>query len=252
MKVALQLYSVRNDCSKDFFGTLKAVSELGYEGVEFAGFYGKSAVEVREQLDKLGLQAAGSHTGFNSLILWAEDRTISFNEALGNKNIIIPGLPQELSATKEDWYHFADFLNQLAVKLRAKGMRIGYHNHWAEFSPLEGERPWDILGKQTKDVILQLDIGHATRSLGSAQDAVAYLDKYPGRSLSVHVKDFSKSKGYNVVPGEGDIDWEKFLSACKRNGTEWLIIEQEEYPYGSPLETARKALQNVKEKLATV
>ncbi|WP_449463639.1 sugar phosphate isomerase/epimerase [Tardisphaera miroshnichenkoae] len=252
MKVALQLYSIRNDCSKDFFGALKAVSELGYEGVEFAGFYGKSASDVRDQLDKLDLEVAGSHTSFNSLMLWARERTLNYNDVLKNKNVIIPSVPQELNVTKEDWYSFADYLNELAGVLKGRGMRLGYHNHWAEFAPLEGERPWDILGKRTKDVILQLDVGHAARSLGSADEAVALLDKYPGRSLSVHVKDFSKTKGYNVIPGEGDINWHEFLSSCKKNGTEWLIIEQEEYPYGTPLETAKRALQSLREKLASV
>ncbi|MGC8601968.1 MAG: sugar phosphate isomerase/epimerase family protein [Thermoprotei archaeon] len=252
MKVALQLYSVRNDCAKDFFGTLEAVSGLGYEGVEFAGFYGRSASEVRDRLDKLGLDVAGSHTGFNALILWSLDRTISFNQTLKNKNVIIPGLPGELATTKDDWYKFAGFLNELSGKLKPLGMRIGYHNHLSEFVQIEGERPWDILGKQAKDAILQLDVGHATRSLGSADEAIAQLDKYPGRYLTVHVKDYSKVKGYNVIPGEGDINWEKFLLACKRNGTEWLIIEQEEYPYGTPLETAKKALKNLREMLASI
>ncbi len=252
MKVGLQLYSVRDECARDFFATLKAVSEIGYDGVEFAGFYGRTAPELRDQLQKLGLEVAGSHTSFNSLVLWARERTIAFNEALGNKNIIIPALPGELSSTRDDWFQFADFLNDLSASLKPHGMKIGYHNHWAEFVPLEGERPWDILGKRTRDVILQLDVGHAARSLGSTDEAVALLDKYPGRSLSVHVKDFSKTKGYNVIPGEGDINWHEFLSSCKRNGTEWLVIEQEEYPYGGSLQTAKRAFQRLDELLKSV
>jgi len=252
LRVAIQLYSLRQDCAKDFFGTLKSVADLGYDGVEFAGFYGKTPQEVREELDKLGLGVAGSHTGFNATILWAYRKTVDFNKAIGNKNIIIPGVPGELRQGKDDWYQFASFLNELSAKLSKEGLRVGYHNHVDEFALLDGERPWDILGKNTKDVILQLDVGHAVRALGSAEEATGLIDKYPGRTLTIHVKDYSKTKGYNVIPGEGDVDWHKLFSACKRNGTEWLIIEQEEYPYQPPLETAKKALENVRQILKTV
>jgi len=251
--VALQLYSLREDCRKDFFGTLEKVAGMGYEGVEFAGFYGKSAGEVRDKLRELGLGVAGSHTSFDSLVLWAFDKTVEFNEVLGNKNVIIPSLPGELRGGKKEWLSFANYLNELSRKLQPHGMRVGYHNHWDEFIPVEGERPWDIIGSNTvADVVLQLDVGHAARALGSPEEAIAQLDKYPKRSLTVHVKDFSKQKGYNVIPGEGDLNWEGFLSACKRNGTEWLIIEQEEYPYPPPVETAKRALNNLREFLKSI
>jgi len=164
----------------------------------------------------------------------------------------VPGVPEELIQTKQDWYSVASFFNDLSKKLRGQGIQIGYHNHQQEFRPLEGERPWDILGKNTQDVILQLDVGHAADGLGSVKEAIAQLDKYPGRSKTVHAKEFSREKGYNVVLGEGDIDWLSFLEACKRNGTEWVILEQEQYPYNPPIESVKRGFTKLSELMQSI
>jgi len=252
MRIGLQMYSLRRDCAKDFFGTLEKVADVGFEGVEFAGFFGKSAGEVKDKLNELGLSVAGSHTSLNSVILWAYDRTIAYNRELGNKYIIVPGVPEELIQGKQDWYSLASFLNGFSKELFQQGIQIGYHNHQQEFHAVDGERPWDILGKNTQEVVLQLDVGHAADGLSSVEEAIAQLDKYPGRSKTVHAKEFSKEKGYNVVLGEGDIDWQSFLEACKRNGTEWVILEQEQYPYNPPIESVKRGFAKLSELMKSI
>ena len=93
--IALQLYSVRNDSAKDFAGTVRKVAKMGYEGVEFAGYHGKSAKELRALVDDLGLKVAGTHIGLDTLLGDEFKKTVEFNEALGNRYLIVPGLAEE-------------------------------------------------------------------------------------------------------------------------------------------------------------
>jgi len=98
--IALQLYSVREECAKDLVGTIKAVAEMGYEGVEFAGYYGRDAKELRGILDDFRLKVAGTHIGINTLLGDELEKTVEFNSILGNKFLIVPGLPEEYRNSK--------------------------------------------------------------------------------------------------------------------------------------------------------
>lgn len=241
--VALQLYSVREDCAQDLPGTLKAVAEMGYEGVEFAGYYDRTAQELRRMLDDLGLKVAGTHTGIHTLLGEELPRTIEFNQILGNKYLIVPGLPREYTESKEAWLKTADLFNDLAEKVKPYGMLVGYHNHSAEFQKIEGEYPWDIFFSNTKpEVIMQIDTGNA---LHGGADPVPFLERYPGRAITVHLKEFSKTNDRALL-GEGDVRWEEVFRLCETTGgTQWYIIEQESYAY-PPLECARKCLENLR------
>ncbi|GIX07034.1 MAG: hypothetical protein KatS3mg115_1437 [Candidatus Poribacteria bacterium] len=95
------------------------------------------------------------------------EETVRFNETLGNRNIIIPGLPEEMRNSKEAWKRTAEFFNDRAERLARYGMRIGYHNHAVEFQPIDGEIPWDIFfGNTREEVIMQLDTGNARHGGG--------------------------------------------------------------------------------------
>lgn len=241
--VALQLYSVREDCARDLPGTLKAVAEMGYEGVEFAGYYNRTAQELRKMLDDLGLKVAGTHTGIQTLLGEELPRTIEFNQILGNKYLVVPGLPREYTESKEAWLKTADLFNDLAEKVKPYGMLVGYHNHSAEFQKINGEYPWDIFFSNTKpEVIMQIDTGNA---LHGGADPVPFLERYPGRALTVHLKEFSQTNDKALL-GEGDVRWEEIFRLCETTGgTQWYIIEQESYAY-PPLECVRKCLENLR------
>jgi len=122
-------------------------------------------------------------------------------------------------------------------------MQVGYHNHSHEFKPIDGETPWDIFAQNTnEDVILQLDTGNA---MGGGGDPVAYLEKYPGRTVTIHLKEFSATNPKALI-GEGDLDWQKIFSICETTGgTKWYIIEEEKEVY-PPLVAIEKSLQNYK------
>ena len=96
--IALQLYSVRHEMEQDVQATLEAVAKMGYDGVEFAGYYDWSAEDLRAVLDKNGLRCAGTHTRLETLSPENLSETIAYNKTLGNKFLIVPSLPAIHSA----------------------------------------------------------------------------------------------------------------------------------------------------------
>ena len=239
--IALELYSVREDCQADLEGTLKAVAEMGYEGVEFAGFYDYEAKDLRRLLDDNGLICCGSHTRIEALLDDELDRTVAFNKTIGNPYLICPGLPEEYRDSRDAWLRTADLFNEISAKVRPLQMWTGYHNHYHEFTEMDGEMPWDtFFGNTDEAVIMQLDTGNA---LHGGADFVPFLERYPGRALTVHLKEWSPDEDAKPIIGEGDTDWEQVFGLCESVGaTRWYIVEQESYAY-PPLECVEKCLQ---------
>ncbi len=243
LPIALQLYSVREDAAKNLPYVLEEVAKMGYDGVEFAGYYGHNAQEVRKWLDANGLKCEGAHLGIDTLLGDALAATVEFQETLGNRFLIVPGLPAARTATKAAWRETAGLMNEISDKLAPHGMRTGYHNHHTEFLPMEGELPWDIFFGNTKpEVIMQFDVGNALHGGGHA---APFLKAYPGRAQTVHVKEYSATNDKALI-GEGDVDWNEIFELCETIGkTEWYVVEQESYAY-PPLECAAKCLQNLR------
>lgn len=242
--IGLQLYSVRHDCERDLPGTLKAVAKMGYDGVDFAGYYGYDANEIRSMLDDLGLKTCGAHLGLNTLLGDELKRTVEFQRILGNKYLIVPGLPESRRNSRAAWLETAGLFNEIAEKLEPEGMLTGYHNHSIEFTPMDGEMPWDTFyGNTRKEVIMQLDTGNA---LHGGADPVPFLEKYPGRAITVHLKEYSKTNDKALI-GEGEVRWDDVFRLCETiGGTEWYIVEQESYAY-PPLECVGRCLKALKE-----
>ena len=245
--VALQLYSVREDCARDLPGTLEAVANMGYDGVEFAGYYGRSADELRKMLDNLGLRVAGTHIRINTLLGDELKQTIEFNRILGNRFLIVPSLPENMRSSKAVWLETARLMNDMAEKVKPEGMRVGYHNHAIEFQPIEGDLPWDIFFRATvPDVVMQLDTGNAMHGGVSPDGILEILKHYPGRAVTVHLKEFSSTNKQALI-GEGEMKWKEFFSLCETiGGTEWYIVEQESYAF-PPLECVRRCIKNLRE-----
>ena len=240
--IGLQLYSVRGECAKDLPGVLEAVGRMGYQGVEFAGYHGRSAEDLRKMLDDNGLKCCGTHTGLNTLLGDALDGTVKFNQTLGNKFLIVPGMPRERLASVEAAKETAKLFTELAAKVKDQGMRVGYHAHGGDFRKLEGETAWDVLFSNAgPDVVMQLDIGNC---IGGGGDPIAVLKKFPGRSATIHLKEHGGKRGAPV--GEGDVDWKQVFELCETTGgTEWYIVEQESYAAG-PLDSVKACIENLR------
>ncbi|HUT44756.1 MAG TPA: sugar phosphate isomerase/epimerase [Sedimentisphaerales bacterium] len=239
--LGLQLYSVRTECQKDLPATIKAVADIGYQGVEFAGYYDYGAKDLRKLLDDNGLICCGTHAQLNTLLGDNLPKTIEFNKIIGNKYLIVPWLDPNKYSSAEGWKNAADMFNELAEKVEPHKMQVGYHNHSHEFKPVDGQVPWDIFfGNTRKDVIMQFDTGNAMQGGG---DAIPYLKRYPGRAVTVHLKEYSATNK-NAIVGEGDIPWEELLNLCETiGGTKWYIIEEEKDVY-PPLKAAELCYKN--------
>ena len=242
--IGLQLYSVREECARDLPGTLKEVARMGYEGVEFAGYHGRTAEELRAMLDDLGLRCCGTHTPFRTILPEELERTAEFNETLGNRFLIVPSIPEERRASRTAWLETAGIFADASEQARPLGMVVGYHNHAIEFQPLEGELPWDtFFGNTPAEVVMQVDIGNALHGGGNP---VPYIERYPGRALTVHLKEHSDTDDSALI-GEGDVNWEQVFRLCETvGGTEWYIVEYERPSHRSPLESVEACLRNLR------
>lgn len=246
--ISVQLYSVRNDCAKDFDAALAEVAKMGFKGVEFAGYhkYGGKAAELRRKLDELGLKAAGTHIGTGSFRGDELKKTIEFHQTLGCKFLIVPGDGDFTNPEKSK--ALAETFNKTAEALKPLGMYCGYHNHTHEFTKVDDTTYWHLFADRTvKDVVLQQDCGW---SAAAGYDPVQLIKKYPGRTKITHFKPTVVNNDANKKPilGQDSVDWPAVLAACRQfGGTEWVTVEQEAYPDGkSPMECTQLSLEGLK------
>ena len=240
--LGLELYSVRNEMKKDLMGTVWGVAKMGYQCVEFyAPYYDwttEYARQVRAELDELDIACYSTHNGLKSFTPDGMGKAIDLNKILGTRYIVLahPGTVSGL----DGWKSVAETLNKANDTLKGQGLHAGYHNHDAEWKPVDGQKPMDLLAATLdKGVMLQLDVGTC---LATGSDPVAWINRNPGRIRSMHVKDWSPQKEYKVLTGEGIAPWKKiFAAAEKTGGIEYYLIEQEGSDY-SEMETVQRCL----------
>ena len=242
--VGLELYSVRDALAKDPQGTVRAVAQMGYQCVEFYAPYfdwnDAQAKQMRKLMDDLGIHCYSTHNDEDFFSAQKIDHARDVNLILGAKYMV-----QAWSDPKpnlDGWKTLADSLNAAADKLAPAGLKVGYHNHDAEWKPVDGKRPIEIIAANTKPtVMLQLDVGTC---LEAGSDPVAWIRGNPGRIHSIHCKDWSPDPNiaYKTLFGEGKADWKGIFQAAESvGGVEYYLIEQEGSRYPE-LETARRCL----------
>lgn len=247
--IAVQLFSVRDELKKDMPGTLQKMAEIGYQGVEFFGKFSWPAEQVKAALDAAGLTCVGWHIGYDAIAPASIYATIAYCKAIGAKTLAVPGLPSAMTESAAAWRETAKKFSEVAEILSANGIRLGYHNHDAEFKPLEtGECAWDIFMSSTTDAVFgQLDNGNA---MSGGADALALLKKYPGRAYTCHLKPYSKENGFATMIGEDDVPWGAWFEEIDRQGTTaWYIVEYECEKMYSQVEGVRRCLRAVEKYL---
>lgn len=250
--LGVQLWSVKDEIKQDFEGTLDKLAKLGFQGVEFAGEFGKYKADpagLKAFLRKKGLQCAGAHTHVGQLDDAHFKATTEFYKTLGCNRLIIA--MDARGASKEGSAELAKELSAIAAKLGGQGMKLGYHNHEQEMLGAKDQTNWDLLANNTpKDFILQQDVGWTTYA---GKDPIEFVNKYPGRTVTTHYKaKFVKgTEGTNII-GQDKTDWAGLTKAVRSvGGTEWIIVEQEDYPNGmGQLESVAASMRGLQGVLA--
>ena len=226
-QIALQLYTVRSRTQEDFLGTLKAVAEIGYPAVEFAGFGGHSAEELRRALDEYELRSPAAHIPFDDFANRLPDLCADLR-TLGAEYAILPYLGEDRRGDVDQARWLAETFNEWGDRCKDEGIRFGYHNHAFEFDTLPGEQPttmFEILLAETDPnvVALELDLGWAW---SAGADVLDLIRRHPNRFPLLHVKDMTADGQADAPVGDGAIDWPPILQAAEPSAA-WYVVEQD-------------------------
>lgn len=260
-KVGIQLYSLRDAMEKDMDAALKTVKEMGYDYVEFAGYFGKSAEEVKAILDKYGLEAVSVHQAI-SLFEEEGQKAVDYLKTLGVKYCAIPWY--NVDEFISNWDATMDKFKNVSKLLGDNDIKLMYHNHDFEFNKIDGEYILDRLYTTLPEGVIMPQLDTCWVHYAGVNTS-EYIRKYSGRIDVLHLKDFvceklgggpvyalidedgnemdkgnQEDNGFKQVPvGSGIQDWTSILTAAEDAGVEYVIVEQDESKDRDPLDAAK-------------
>lgn len=225
MKLGLQLYNFKAELQQDFKGTLREISRLGFDGVEFASRYGDmEPAELAAYLKELNLECAGTmfaKTAFSDMEspIWAMAKALNSPAVTFSYTADLP----------ETWKTLLEMCQTAGRNAAAHGMIFSYHNHWLEFSRLEdGETVMTKVLAQTdpRQVFMEPDVCWLARS---HEDPAAFIRKYASRILQVHLKDLRipEERETMTALGQGCVNLVECIAAAQNSPCQWLIYEQD-------------------------
>lgn len=265
MPVALQLYSVRDALESDFEGTLRQVKDMGYEGVEFAGLYGRTPEAVRKLLEEIGLEAVSAHVPLDEMLADIPG-VLSAYRSIGCRYVAVPWLDEERRPGYPGYARCLDGIRAIGEEAKRQGMTLLYHNHDFEFVLVDGVYALDRMYASIPADLLQTELDTCWVAV-AGEDPCAYLEKYAGRAPVVHLKDYympgrkpkhmyeligveaEEAGGEDAVfefrpVGYGMQDFPAILSSSQKAGARWVVVEQDNPSMGrSPLECARMSIE---------
>lgn len=246
--VSLQMFTLREESQQDFAGTLKKVAAIGYDGVEFAGYGGLAAKELRRVIDDLGLRASSSHVPLLELEA-ALSRVIDDQHQLGSTKIVCPYLPPE-RRSEQDYLKLIKLLNQFGETCSKEGLTLCYHNHDFELEKLSDGRTAleAILDDTNPDwVKAEFDIYWLTKA---GQNPLDWIKRYENRTPLIHLKDMTTDdEQFFAELGTGGVDVEAVLQQGQAANVEWWVVEQDR-SRRSPLESIEISMTYLKDRLA--
>jgi len=223
MKIALQLWTVRDHTARDMLGALRDIARIGYRAVEFAGLGSASAVDVRREMDALHIDAISAHVALADL-LTRRSEVIAELHTLGCRQVVLPWIPAEQRASLDHVEQLAETCNVLGATLATEGITFVYHNEDYDFLPLGDSSLWHTLVKHTDPALVKLQLDLFTAELMGA-DPIRLMREYGPRITSLHVCDMHNRQ---YVPiGNGSLPWPAILAAARDTAVEWLIVEQD-------------------------
>ncbi len=266
--VALQLYSVRDFCEKDFEGTIKMVKDFGYDGVEFAGTFGRPAAELCDYCKSIGIVPISAHVSYDELMSNVEG-VVKYYAEVGCKYISIPYLVEEYRPGGPRYDEFVKNLKVISAECKKYRIELLYHNHDFEFKKIDDVYVLDKLYTDLTADELKTQLDLCWVNVGG-ENPVTYLLKYAGRAPVVHFKDFAgkaSDKMYALIGIDDDSDTSKkedsafefrpvgygyqnfpeIMKSVEAAGTDWIVVEQDQASMGkSSIECAEMSINYLK------
>lgn len=248
LPVAVQLYSVRDDMEKDFYGTIRKMKEFGYDGVEFAGLFGQNPEEIKAFCEEIGIVPISAHVPYYDM-LENPEAVLADYKTIGCKYVVVPYLTEECRPGTDGFAATVEGIRKIGEAAKTLGLQLLYHNHDFEFVKIGEEYALDVLYSSVPEDILKTEIDTCWVNVAGVVPA-EYIEKYSGRSPVVHLKDFKRSgeklgKLYDLIGiddegeqeeedsfsfmpvGYGVQDIPAILAACEEAGAEWVVVEQD-------------------------
>ena len=263
--VAIQVYSLRKEAEANFYGTLKKIKAMGYDGIELAGTYGHSSAEIREMCQDLGLVPLSAHVPYVDLVEDTEG-TLKCYADIGCSYVVVPYLKTEHRPGFDKFGEVIENIKKIGKAAKDMGLTLLYHNHDFEFMKLDGKYALDMLYDEVPAEYLQTELDMCWVNVGG-EDPAEYLLKYSGRSPVLHLKDFVGEKSDDMyeligidkkVPtrpanfafrpvGYGKQDFPTILAAAEKAGVQWVVVEQDNpTEENTPLECAEMSRNYLK------
>lgn len=233
MPIGCQTWPVREALAKNFEGTLRELSTIGYRTIEmcsppsyadFRPLASLTAAQMRRTIEGAGLRCESCHYNFRELKENLDER-MAFAKELGLKQMVLSSFGLPATATLADWKQAAGELNRVGERTQKAGIQLGFHNHNNEFKELDGVLIYDELMRQFDAKLVKMQFQVAVISVG--YEAATYLAKYPGRFLSLHLADYSTAEKKGVAVGSGVVDWKKLFAAAKKGGVQNYFVEMD-------------------------
>ncbi|HEY5467183.1 MAG TPA: sugar phosphate isomerase/epimerase [Clostridia bacterium] len=252
IKIGLQLYSIRSAMADDFFGSLEKVKAAGYDCVEFAGYGGYSAAELKKELTRIGLEPYASHVKYEQLDKHLEE-VAAFSAELGLSWVICPSYPIE---SAEDCRAISAILVKAAKVLEPLGIGVGYHNHHREMVRFGDRYAFDLILENDAGIEISAEVDACWVQYADV-DPVAYIDSLGGKAGPLHFKDINANykemdrHAIDAEVGNGIVDFPGIIAVARKNGIlgKGLIVEQEAFNRDM-FESIRISYDNIRKMLA--
>lgn len=248
-EIAIQLYSVRdrigsyvNQTDKydtDYATILKELAEMGYTGIEAAGysdgnFYNRTPQDFKKDVEAVGLEVLSSHCtkpltdeelasgNFTESLKWW-DQCIAAHKEAGMTYIVTPWL--EIPQTVKDLKTYCDYYNEIGKRCKQHGIKYGYHNHAHEFQKVEDKvvmMDYMIENTNPEYVFIEMDVYWVVMGKNSPVD---YFNKYPGRFKVLHIKD------HREIGQSGMVGFDAIFKNAEVAGVKHIVVEVEKYSY---------------------
>jgi sugar phosphate isomerase/epimerase len=248
LSLAYQIYSAREDAERDLNHVLHELSAIGYNGVEFAGFYGLDAQDVKKMLQEHHLVPLSSHVQFN-LIKADMENVIAYHKQIGIQYIAVPAVSSDEAPGKPGYAASICTISTFGKMCAENGIQLIYHNHDTEFVKISGQYALDFLYDAIQPVYLATELDTCWID-AAGESSVEYIKKYKGRCSVVHLKDYTGVKGmdFKFCPvGYGKMDIAAILEAGNSSGVQWYIVEQDRSTQRTPLEDARMSYDYIRQ-----